>query len=384
MGGKSGGTDTGAMLSYGNKALALQKEQYDYSKEISQPWLNTGTSAINKLSTLMGLSGGGNESRQSIYDKLAPQYTTTTTPQATTSGNYYIGKDGRLVDVTDPSAFDAYKNSIGRVSSSGIRRAEDPYSAYGLTPFQTTQAQAPVTTVDTNALNAAVDSQFSNQTPDGEYGKLLQNYTGQDIYTDPSYAFRLGQGNKAMERQLAASGKYLTPAASMALQEYGQNMGSQEYQNAYNRFNQDQGNLYNRLAALSGMGQTQTGQVIGAGQNYANAGSDIYTGMGNAITAANQAKAANSGSMFNTLLGAAGNVGAAYFMSDENLKQDIKLVGKENGHNVYEFAYKNDPSKKFIGVMAQEVQKTHPDAVEEINGFLAVDYDKIGVNFREA
>lgn len=400
MGGdKGGGYDTGPMLEYGDKALALQKEQYDYSKQVSQPWLNTGTSAINKLSTMMGLTGGETESRQSIYDRLAPQYTT----QQTQSSGYYI--DPRTGAMIAPEGVAAAARGIlegwriGSVPSTaernrramiGQKTGEDLYSALGFKKAETTSP-----TVDTNALNAAVDAAYSAQTPGADFGKLLQTYTGQDIYNDPSYAFRLGQGQKAMERQLAASGKYLTPAASMALQEYGQNMGSQEYMNAYNRFNQDQSNLYNRLANLSGMGQTQTGQVIGAGNAYANAGSDIYTGMGNAITAANQAKAANSGSMFNTLLGAGGNMlgswlgteagsaAVAAMFSDENLKQDIKLVGQENGHNVYEFAYKTDPSKKYIGVMAQEVQKTNPDAVHEIDGYLAVDYDKIGVKFRE-
>lgn len=74
----------------------------------------------------------------------------------------------------------------------------------------------------------------------------------------------------------------------------------------------------------------------------------------------------------------------ASLFSDERLKTKIKLIGEENGHNVYEFAYKTDPDKLFIGVMAGEVQKKNPEAVEAINGYLAVDYDKIGVNFREA
>jgi len=325
MGDKSGGSDTGPMLEYGDKALKLQKEQYDYSKKISQPWLNTGTGAINQLSTLMGLSGGGNETRQSIYDKLAPQYTTSAvnaTPS--TMNNLYVGSNGQVFDATNSKALTNYLDSIdtyGSPDKYNVRKAnniirKNDYSSYGLKPVQTTSTSPKV---DTAALNAAVDAAYTNQKPNDNFGKLLETYSGQDIYNDPSYAFRVGQGTKAMERQLAASGKYLTPAASLALQEYGQNMGSQEYGNAYNRFNQDQGNLYNRLAGLAGMGQTQSGQVIGAGSNYANAGSDIYTGMGNAITSANQAKAANQGSMFNTLLGTAGKIGAAYFTGGSSL-----------------------------------------------------------------
>ncbi len=307
MGGKGGGADTGPMLEYGNKALGLQREQFDYAKQVSQPWLNTGTSAINRLSTMMGLSGGGNESRQSIYDRLAPQYTTTRATEQPTS-TWYVGKTGRLVDGSNEQSVRDYL-SLG-TDVTGVNRLKylgynfenfkkDP-SRFGLTPMQVPQVATP--TVDTAALNAAVDAAYSGQSPDSNFGKLLETYTGQDIYNDPSYQFRLGQGQKAMERQLAASGKYLTPAASQALMELGQNMGSQEYQNAYNRFNNDQTNLYNRLANLSGMGQTQSGQVIGAGQNFANQGTELYTGMGNAITAANQVNNSKP-SMFSTLGG---------------------------------------------------------------------------------
>jgi hypothetical protein len=73
-----------------------------------------------------------------------------------------------------------------------------------------------------------------------------------------------------------------------------------------------------------------------------------------------------------------------FSMSDRSLKQDIVHVGEENGHNIYEFSYKLDPSKRFIGVMADEVEKTDPEAVDIVDGYKAVDYDRIGVKFREA
>lgn len=70
--------------------------------------------------------------------------------------------------------------------------------------------------------------------------------------------------------------------------------------------------------------------------------------------------------------------GAALF-SDARLKDNISLVGENNGFNVYEFNYKSSPTKRYRGVMAQEVKKTNPDAVSTIDGFLAVDYNKIGM-----
>lgn len=80
--------------------------------------------------------------------------------------------------------------------------------------------------------------------------------------------------------------------------------------------------------------------------------------------------------------GAGGASGSASLFSDIRLKEDIKLVGKENGINIYEFKYKNKP-ERYRGVMAQEVQEIMPEAVIEKDGFLAVDYDKIGIEFKE-
>lgn len=80
-------------------------------------------------------------------------------------------------------------------------------------------------------------------------------------------------------------------------------------------------------------------------------------------------------------LASAGLSAAAIGFSDERLKDNIKPLGKENGHNIYEFTYKGE-EKKFIGVMAQEVEKTMPEAITEIDGFKAVNYDMIGVRFR--
>jgi hypothetical protein len=101
-----------------------------------------------------------------------------------------------------------------------------------------------------------------------------------------------------------------------------------------------------------------------------------------------QASTVEGGSKAGDILGKIGTAAQiagslAGFFSDRELKQDIEFVGLENGYNIYEFSYKDDPSKKYIGVIAQEVESLTPGAVKEIGGYKAVDYDKIGVRFRE-
>lgn len=89
----------------------------------------------------------------------------------------------------------------------------------------------------------------------------------------------------------------------------------------------------------------------------------------------------------NAIYGALGNLGgsaisAATLFSDERLKENIELTANEKGFNIYEFNYKGD-SKRYRGVIAQEVKNIMPDAVVEIDGYLAVNYDKIGLQMTE-
>lgn len=112
---------------------------------------------------------------------------------------------------------------------------------------------------------------------------------------DPGYAFRLSEGQKALERSAAARGGLLSGGTGKALQRFGQEMGSQEYTNAFNRYQTERAARLNPLQSLTGMGQT-TGQQIGqAGQQMAsNVGEAIgsgaaarasgYVGQANALT----------------------------------------------------------------------------------------------------
>lgn len=56
-------------------------------------------------------------------------------------------------------------------------------------------------------------------------------------------------------------------------------------------------------------------------------------------------------------------------------------MGEENGFPVYSFNYIGD-NDVYVGVIAQDVMDIMPDAVQEVDGFLTVDYDMIGVKFR--
>lgn len=99
---------------------------------------------------------------------------------------------------------------------------------------------------------------------------------------DPGYAFRLSEGQKALERSAAARGGLLSGATGKALTRYGQEMGSQEYQNAFNRYQAERAAQLQPLQSLAGVGQTSANTLTNAAGVM---GSNIAEGLGSAAAA---------------------------------------------------------------------------------------------------
>ena len=73
---------------------------------------------------------------------------------------------------------------------------------------------------------------------------------------------------------------------------------------------------------------------------------------------------------------------ASLFTSDIRLKENIEVVGESpQGHTIYEWNYTSTPNTRYRGVIAQDVIKINPMAVDVMrNGYLGVYYNKIDVN----
>lgn len=119
-----------------------------------------------------------------------------------------------------------------------------------------------------------------------ENADFQRDFTMNDFQHDPGYAFRMAEGQKALERSAAARGGLMSGGTLKAISSYGQDLASNEYQNAYNRFNADRDRRWNRLSSLAGVGQTANSQVASAGQNYANQAGSNMMGAANAQGAA--------------------------------------------------------------------------------------------------
>lgn len=142
-----------------------------------------------------------------------------------------------------------------------------------------------------------------------QYNNMPAAFSGNvDLTQDPGYAFRLSEGQKALERSAAARGGLLSGGTGKALARFGQDYGSQEYGNAYNRaltqYNaavNRENTGYNRLAAMSGTGQTAANTLGSAGQNYASNVGNAYINQGvnegNALLAGQQARQSSYGDL---------------------------------------------------------------------------------------
>ena len=153
------------------------------------------------------------------------------------------------------------------------------------------------------------------------YGQYAQNFGMSDFQADPGYAFRLAQGQKALDQQAAARGGLISGNALKAATGYGQDMASQEYQNAYNRYQQNRTNQLQPLGNLMASGQAAaSNQGAAAGSYGANAG-NLITGAGNAIaggiTGAGQATAAGQYGTANTFANAL-NTGISSYQNQNN------------------------------------------------------------------
>lgn len=252
-----------ALQQSASAANDTQMQMYNQTRADQQPAMDRGNAAGNQLAILLGLSSGTS----------APGSLTSNDLVDTSGGDW---KPNQLLYNDNPtykSAWDSFMS--GHQSRFGV--APNLSRGSDLTGVQNQLAGQ----INLGAINAAAKT---TQESNPLFGSLNKKFSPSDITTDPSYQWRLDQGQKAIERSAAARGGVLSGAAVKAASDYNQGAASQEYAAAYDRFNNDQTTTYNRLAGIAGTGQTATAQ---AGQNALATGQVV----GNNITGAGSAQA---------------------------------------------------------------------------------------------
>lgn len=286
-------------------------------------------------------------------------------------------------------------------AAAGTIAAANPISPTQFSGQQVGQYMSPYTQ---NVVDAT-QNQFNNQNQ-----QAAQFLNSQNISSGAFGGDRAGvsQGILANQQQTAQSpviaGLY-NQDYNQALQEFNTQQGVGLQSQAFNR--QNTGQMANQLAgigtqdqssALQGaMAQIQAGEIPQQEQQAVDTA--LYnqyqqqqqypfqtTGwLGNLVEGTGSLSGGTSTSQTSTPVGNSGSsaLGAGLsglgilgsFLSDKEAKENVKPVGKTfDGQTIYRYNYKGDPRTQ-IGLIAQETEKHHPDAVHFGGGMRAVNYD---------
>lgn len=226
--------------------VALQQARSDLS-----PYRQAGNAALSRLQTLLGIGGPG--------DIMLPNGMTAT--------DLARQQEDQFLKQYGPAA----------QSSTSVEQYE------GIDP---TGAQK-----DINARIPDILKQFGidpNTVPSNS-GDLLKSFAPSDLAADPIYKdaldFSTQQGEKAINQRAAATGSYDSGAALKALTKFNQGNVTQYGNDAFNRWNTDNTNTFNRLNSLVGTGASAAGNTANAALGTGNNISNLQSAQGNANAA---------------------------------------------------------------------------------------------------
>jgi hypothetical protein len=135
----------------------------------------------------------------------------------------------------------------------------------------------------------------------GGYGSLNAPFTAQTFKTlSPAYQFQLQQGAQGTLNQAASAQGAESGAALKDLQSYNQNFANTSFNNAFNQYQTQQNNVFNRLSGLATLGQA-------AASNQATGGSSYAGNIGNTASNIGGAQASGTVGAANALGGGATN-----------------------------------------------------------------------------
>jgi hypothetical protein len=152
-------------------------------------------------------------------------------------------------------------------------------------------------------LGAGTQALGQMQNPD-----FQRDFTMADYQADPGFEFRMNQGMQTLQRSAAAKGGLMGGQTMKALTDYSQGQASNEYQNAYNRFNSDRDRRYGRLGQIAGMGQNAASSLGSMAMGYGGAVGQNYMNAADAQAAARMA----TGHALGGTMGNLGGMGMQY------------------------------------------------------------------------
>jgi hypothetical protein len=279
------GSAASAQAKSADRAADLQYEQYLKGVELQEPFRQAGIQGQNRLMTLLGL-GGTAQYDDTAYNKALADYNARLS--AIDPSKFTTGGGGYVTGAGD-SGGDYYDPSGGTFNQAAFDAARAGIVAPDREQFRMTGG-------DVN---------------DPMFGKYATAEYTPEMFAkgiDPGYQFRLKEGMQGLERSAVARGGLLSGATLKGITRYGQDAASQEFTNAFNRYQAERTGTINPFQSLTGIGQTSTNAINNMGMNYANQAGEAYQGAANA-------RASGYVGQSNAIGGAIGNISNQYYQN---------------------------------------------------------------------
>lgn len=262
-----------------DRSAELQNQQYLKSVELQEPFRQAGMLGQNRLMTLLGL-GGTPQYDDTAYNKALADYNANLS--AIDPSKFMSGGGGGYV--TSPSSGDS-GGSVEYVGGTGGTFDQAAFDA----------ARAGIVAPNREQFRLA-----GGDVNDPMFGKYATAEYTPEMFAkgiDPGYQFRLSEGMKGLERSAASRGGLLSGGTLKGIQRYGQDMASQEFTNAFNRYQAERTGTLNPYQSMAGQGQSTANTLSNIGMNYANQAGEAYQGAANARASGyvGQANALNQG-----------------------------------------------------------------------------------------
>lgn len=409
---QAGGLNTGAAGAVDPRALDIAKYQSPYLKDVVDTTManlyqqqDRDQSSVMGDQMMRGAFGGGSSMIERAL--LAKQ-----------QGMGAAQVEAGLRDAAYRQALGAAQQQqgvyLGAEQANRAALAQAANTALGISqqafnqPFQAANAQAALGNQIYNqglglgGFQSGVGSQLFGQglATSQQQGNLANQLYNQGM----GYAGLLGNlgtsafgmGSTAAAHQLGM-GQQLFNQGAATSQQIG-NIGNQLFQN-----NAMTGQLQQGLGSgIFGMGAGASQQLANLGSGFLNSGLAANQALLAGGTLEQQTQQALNSALYNQFLQQQGypfqvaqflaniamGTGAlsgsttqgttsqgSPFFSDRDLKENVDKIGTtHSGQPIYRFNYKGRPGETQIGLMAQDVEKRHPDAVGLAGGFKTVDY----------
>ena len=314
----------------GREQLAEAQRQYDINRAVAEP----------VVAAQLGLMASQKQQGDDYYKYMTDTYRPI--ERGIAAQAMVEGSDARMEEMAAQAAADARRGQTQQsnmIARQGLR--------YGYSPSKMATMQAQLAGANSSAVAGAMTGARNQQRNLGYARQLDAAGLGRNLpgASQGAYGTMLNSGNSAVNNVMQPGNALMMGAA--------QGAGMQQ----------------------QGIGQQMTGLggILSAQGSYNNMLAQ---------------RDANSGGGMGALLGAGAQLGSAYLMrgSDRRLKEDIVKVGfdERTGLNLYEFKYIGQDSARYRGVMADEVEKQYPRAVEYTpTGFAKVNYGMLGLEMVE-